>query len=221
MSEGIPYADIIILALVAGFILLRLRSILGQNSGHDFFANPPAQKNEPETPVVQIDKPARAKNKEEEDPYLASLGDGQTAGVIKKIKEKDAQFSATEFMAGARRAFEMVFDAFTKGERETLKMLLSDGLYKDFAGVLEDRDADRKSETTLVSIQGAELTDASLTGSTARLTVKFTSEQVQLVRGPGGEILEGDPSLLHHVEDEWVFERDVTSKSPNWTIIET
>lgn len=223
MSEGIPYADIIILVLVAGFILLRLRSILGESRGIDFPRRPPQEKpQKKESPIVQLEKTLKPKPKEEADSYLAKLTDGPITEALKKIKEKDAQFSSAEFIEGARRAFEMVFDAFAKEDNNTLKMLLSDALYSDFAGELEARrKKENRQETTLVSILTADITHAELSQNMARIGVKFTSEQVTVVRNAQGEIISGDPSQLGHIEDEWVFERDVTSKSPNWKIIET
>jgi predicted lipid-binding transport protein (Tim44 family) len=226
MSEGIPYADIIILALIAGFILLRLRSVLGQKTGNDdpnFFKRqlPPADLRQ--EPIVQInEKILKPRPKEEGDPYLATLNDVALVETINAIKAKDAQFSATSFIEGARSAFEMVFDAFAKGDKQTLKMLLADDLYQHFVGEIEAREKEATHpETTLVSVVSKELRQVSLNGNLARLTVKFISEQVTVVRDSSGKIIEGDPSALHHVEDEWVFERDITSKNPNWKIIET
>ena len=226
MSEGIPYADLLILALVAGFILLRLRSVLGRQSGDDGpYIPPQTQNRKPEPMVIPLpDKAAKMKPKDEPDSYLESIKDKESdvAAGIRAIKERDPQFVATEFMEGARRAFEMLFDAFVKGEKNTLRMLLSDTLYKEFEQAAEARaTSDRKEETTLVSILNAEMTQARLMGNMAQISVRFTSEQVTVVRGTSGEIIEGDPSQLQHVEDEWLFERDTQSKSPNWKIIET
>lgn len=226
MSD-IPYADLIILALIAGFILLRLRSVLGSKPGDDFFVKkqPPAS-GQPEAKletVVQLDeKSLKTKPKEETDVYLATLGDSPVADTIRQIKAKDPQFTATGFLQGAKAAFEMVFDAFVKSDRQTLKMLLADTIFQHFSRELDSRDAQtNKSETTLVSVAAKDIIQATLDKNTARLTVRFESEQVTVVRGPKGEIVEGNPSELHHVEDQWVFERDVTAKNPNWKIIET
>ena len=225
MSEGIPYADIVILALIAGFILLRLRHVLGQKTGHenpDFFK--PRQDVVPERreTIIQLQDKIKPRAKEDADPMLAGVTDAMTMQYIKDIKAKDPQFSLTQFMDGAKMAFEMVFDAFAKGDTETLKMLLSDSVFKDFNGELEKRNnEDNKEETTLVAVSGRELVRAGLTGNKARLTVKFTSEQITVVRNAEGQIVEGDASETHMVESEWVFERDVTSKNPNWKIIET
>ncbi|MBI1237044.1 MAG: Tim44/TimA family putative adaptor protein [Alphaproteobacteria bacterium] len=227
MSEGIPYADIVIIALIAGFILLRLRHVLGQKTGHDnpqFFQKketPPEERRD--TVVRPQDKLLKApKIKEETDPYLNAVVSPSIVQSLNDIKAKEPQFSVTQFVEGAKMAFEMVFDAFAKGDRDTLKMLLADSVYGDFNRELEARERqENKTETTLVAVLSREITDAMLAGNMARITVKFVSEQIVLVRNPQGEIIEGDASDTEHVESEWVFERDVMSKNPNWKIIET
>ncbi len=226
MSETIPYANLLILALVAGFILLRLRGILGKDLGNDqpnFFNRAPIEKTDRDQPIVQLhEKLLKPKPKEEADPYLAALGDTPVASGLKRIKEEDPEFSASEFLEGAKLAFEMVFDAYVKGDKDTLRMLLSDALYKEFSGEVDSRAGEEnKRETTLVSILGKDITQARLEGTTAHIGVRFISEQVSVMRNPQGEIVGGDPSALQHIEDEWVFERNTHSKNPNWKIIET
>jgi predicted lipid-binding transport protein (Tim44 family) len=101
-------------------------------------------------------------------------------------------------------------------------MLMSDAIFQHFAADIDARDAlPTRTENTLVSVTPQAITSASFTKSLAQLSVHFASEQVSLVRDARGDIIEGDPSHLHHVEDQWVFERDVSSKNPNWKIIET
>ncbi|MDE3016131.1 MAG: Tim44 domain-containing protein [Pseudomonadota bacterium] len=226
MSEDFPYADIVILALFAGFILLRLRSILGTRKGPgdpDYFQRVVPPEKTVQEPIIQIDeKTAKLKPKDETDPYLATLADGAVADVIGRIKAKDASFSATRFLAGARAAFEMVFDAYVKGDRQTLKLLLSDAIFQHFSQELDKRTGQEGvPETTLVSVAARDIAQAILDNTTARLTVHFVSEQVTVVRNAKGDIIGGNPSDLHQVEDRWTFERDVMSKNPNWKIVET
>lgn len=226
MSEGIPYADIVIIALIAGFILLRLRNVLGQKTGHDnpqFFKKQQEIVPERKDTVVQLhEKILKPKSKEDNDPYMATLSDAMVVQYLKDIKAKDAQFNLTQFMDGAKMAFEMVFDAFAKGDTQTLKLLLADNVFNEFNHEIEKRNAqENKEETTLVAVTKKELVQARLTGNMAQLTVKFTSEQIIVTRNAEGQIIEGDVSDTQDVESEWVFERDVTSKNPNWKIIET
>jgi len=225
MSEGIPYADIIILALIAGFVLLRLRSILGDKVGNDHpqYFNKPIVLPDKQEPIVQLDeKSLKAKPPVETDAYFAGLAPGAVTDALVAIKAKDPTFVATHFLEGAKAAFEMVFDAFTKGDKPTLNMLLADRIFQDFSKEIDARaGAENKTEHTLVSVAAKDIIHASLEGNMAHLTVHFTSEQMTVVRDSKGTIVEGNPSDIHTIENDWTFERDVTSKSPNWKVIET
>lgn len=227
MPEEFPYADIVILALIAGFILLRLRSILGQKSGNDNpnFFQPPQAKNQEKNgePIIQLsEKSLKSRPRVDTDPYLATVSDSALLQDISAIKEKDPLFNATTFLEGAKMAFEMVFDAFVKGDKQTLSLLLSQDIYNAFIQDMEAREKqETRPETTLLSVNTKEIASAKLNKNMAQLIVRFESEQVTIERGKNGEIVSGDPSDVHHVNDEWTFERDVTSKNPNWKIIET
>lgn len=225
MSEGIPYADIVIMALVAGFILLRLRSVLGQKIGNDSpdFLKKNIEPARDDEPVVKLADKARAMPREraEEDIYLQGLKDGDIAKTLRAIKEKDEGFSATQFLQGAKMAFEMIFEGFAKGDKAPLKMLLSEELYKHFESEIDARvNSGNKTETTLVSVKAEDISRAILDKNAARLNVRFTSEQITVVRDTDGKIIEGDPSDVNEVADEWTFERDITSKNPNWKVID-
>ncbi len=224
--DNFPYADIVILALIAGFILLRLRSVLGQKTGND---NPQFFKRE--KPLVDVEKEAvvqiSGKSSKQNpvdvvDVYLNRLDNPAMAATIVDIKKLDPSFTATGFLQGARMAYEMVFDAFAKGDKKTLEMLLDKAIYDTFVSEIDLRaQATNKTEITLVSVKPKDIVQASLSGTKARLAVKFDSEQVSLVKDAEGTIIEGNPSDAHLMDDEWIFERDVSSKNPNWKIIET
>lgn len=228
MSEEFPYADIIILALIAGFILLRLRSILGQKTDTDndrpnFLQSAKAKMAEDSEPIIQLsEKTLKSRPRVELDPYTTTLSEGSLLQTINDIKAKDPLFNSTTFIEGAKMAFEMVFDAFAKSDKQTLSALLSQEIYNDFIRHIDEREKqENKQETTLLSVKVKEIADAKLDKNMAQITIHFESEQVTIERGKTGEIVSGDPSDIQHVNDEWVFERDVTSKNPNWKIIET
>lgn len=225
MSDGIPYADIVIMALVAGFILLRLRSVLGDKIGNDnpsYFNKPATPAAERNQTIVQLDDKSKAKARLEPDLYMTKVKDDAIIAAVNAIKVKDPEFTATHFLEGARGAFEMVFDAFSKADRDTLKFLLDTPVYEEFNKALtEHEQQDAKSETTLISAQAKDITAAELVGNMARITVRIHSEQVMVTRNAAGEVIAGDVSLIHAIDDDWTFERDVTSKNPNWKVIET
>lgn len=224
--DNFPYADIVILALIAGFILLRLRSILGQRSDDDqpqFFKRDVADQNIEDDSVVKISsKAAKAKPVDPVDSYLNTLDNPAIAATLADIKKIDTSFSATGFLQGAKMAYEMVFDAFAKGDKKTLEMLLDKPIYDTFVLEIDRRAQDStKTEITLVSIAPKHIVQAALMGTKARLTVQFESEQVIVVKDASGAIVEGNVSQSSLMDDEWIFERDVSSKNPNWKIIET
>ncbi len=231
MSE-FPYSDIIILALIAVFVLLRLRNILGQKSDGEpppFFnleKREQKNKNERESAVESVvhvaGKNQKTKSDAAPDAYMESLNNQAVAESIAAIKKLDANFNATSFLNGAKMAYEMVFDAFAKGDKNTLEMLLDKPVFETFVQEIEGRAAkSEKTELTLVSVRPKDIIRASLTGNKAQIAVKFDSEQVSLTKDADGRIVSGDPSQTIIMDDEWLFERDVTSKNPNWKIIET
>ncbi len=225
MSEGMPYADLVILALIAGFVLLRLRNVLGQDDGSRPDFSSKTLDLQADDTVVQITGRNDVRQetvKDEDDKLLAKITDGALRETLDSIKAADSSFSLTHFIQGARGAFEMVFDAFGKGDGVTLQMLLSQPLADEFMREYEARQKqERQIETTLVSIESTEITNAQLIGKIIRLTVRFTSEQVSIARDTKGAIIEGDPAHTSRTRDEWVFEREIGSRNPNWKITDT
>ena len=100
--------------------------------------------------------------------------------------------------------------------------LLADDVFAQFAGAIDQREqAGRTLSTELVATRAAELVEAGMAGSRARVTVRFTSEQINLTRDAAGDIVEGDPRQIDTVVDLWTFERDTRSRDPNWQLVET
>lgn len=223
----VPFADIIILGLVAGFILLRLRSILGQQTGFDGTREPTLDAKRKEDIVIQLSEKLRTMKQDQafqkaSDVALPETLPDADRRAIESIRIIDGSFSVNEFLRGAKAAFEMVFDAFLKNDRSTIEMLLAPDVAKVFLSEAETRTkSERITETTLVAVESAIIKGASFNTPKARITVTFISEQVTVVRDSSGKIIEGDASQTERVEDEWIFERDITSKNPNWTVIDT
>jgi predicted lipid-binding transport protein (Tim44 family) len=220
MDGGIPYGDIIVIGAIAAFILLRYRAMLGEPRGRDERPMPPSSSTEfdrvIQLPVARLNPQPEKK----EDDYTAQYG--SLAETLVKMRAIDREFTPDEFLQGARMAYEMVISAFTKRDRDTLKMLLSDAMYKSFDLSLIDAEKEKRfSDTTLLAINKATISNAKLVGNLALLTVDFVSEQIHLIRDESGAIIEGNASARQVVEDQWVLTRDMKSSSPNWTIIET
>lgn len=227
--NGLPFADIIIIALIAIFIILRLRNTLGKDIGHTPDLDDLRKRLEgkaPEEKVVQMNgEPVPAvdeKAKKVEEAIRAAIGDSGLLQGIDAIAAADPQFSIGGFLEGAKGAFEWVLKAYNAADHETLKMLLAAPIYEEFKHALDAaKDSSTKTETTLVAITDAQIIGASLDKNTARVTVRFVSQQIEITRDAEDKIVEGDPSKAEAVEDEWVFERDVKSRSPNWLVMDT
>lgn len=219
MESGIPYGDIIVIAAIAAFILLRYRAMLGEKSGRDVSEMQRPRQTEELEPVIQL--PNRAVKKEALKPVVLNEPTEFT-DQFAAMRRIDAEFTAEEFLTGAKGAYEMVIEAYNEGDHETLKMLLADPIYKEFKATLDENEkAGRVAHSTLVAIVKADISDAKLKGNKATITVDFLSEQVPLVRDKDGEVIEGDTSKQEAIEDQWVFERNLASADPAWKVIDT
>ncbi|MDH3665137.1 MAG: Tim44/TimA family putative adaptor protein [Alphaproteobacteria bacterium] len=223
MSEGFAYIDILFFAMVAAFIALRLRSVLGRRTGHERrrtegFGD---VRSEGATDnVVPIGDHGSAPP--EIDQAIAALGEGDVKDGLTRIREVDPHFDLKEFLSGARLAFEMIVDAYAAGDKTALRPLLADQVFRGFARAIDERVAIEQSlDTQLLAVSEPEVIEADLVGQLARVTLRFDSEQVNVIRDRDGKVVEGDPQTAENVVDLWTFERDTESGDPNWMLIET
>lgn len=224
MSDGFPVLEIIFFAMVAAFIFLRLRSVLGRRTGHE---KPPMDsisarsRGAPDDQDKVIELPDRTP-RGEEPAAVASDGDTVVTFGLAQVKVADPKFSEREFLEGSRMAYEMIVTSFANGDKDTLRPLLDDAVYREFEVSIDEREAAEETlENTLLAIKSADLIEARIVGRTAELTVKFVSEMVKLTRAASGEITSGDPRAVQEVTDFWTFARDTRQRDPNWTLIAT
>ncbi len=232
MGGGFQFIDIILIAMVAAFFVLRLRSVLGRRDGNDgsghrdpFKPAPPGETAEQDNKVIPL--PDRNSDADDDE---APMGDGAGAfakegtvdnGLV-QIRIADPDFQPDEFQAGARVAFEMILDAFASGDVRTLKNLLDDGVYADFEAAIRDREEEGMMvEDTLVGFKSADIVEAYMEGRVANVTVKFVTEQVNVTRDAEGQVAEGNPNEVITVTDFWTFARDTKARDPNWTLVAT
>ena len=237
MSNGFQFIDIIFFALIAAFLILRLRNVLGRRDGHeggfrDPFSRNQSQDNKPEAAnesaqdnVIPLpdqhqqdddfapETVAEAPPVDESDPLAVGLS---------QIMQADPSFSSNDFLSGARIAFEIILGSFAAGDTKSLKPLLSAEVFGNFAKSIQSREvAGETMDETLVGIKKAELMEAFTEGSTAHITVKFVSEQINAVRDENGDVVDGDPNTIITVTDFWTFARDVRARDPNWMLAAT
>lgn len=216
-----PFLDIVFFAMLAIFLGLRLRNVLGKRTGLEKRRPDPFKPAEPAPQPADnvLRLPDRDRKALES---LAADTDTPLALGIKAIHQADPSFDEAGFLGGARGAFEMIVTAFGKGDTEALRPLLADGVFDNFKRAIDDRTSRGETlETTLVGVTAAELADAGVDGSTAKVTIRFVSEQVNLTKAADGKIVDGDPSKVVTITDLWTFARDVRSSDPNWMLVET
>ena len=224
MSDSFAYIDIIFFAMVAAFIAIRLRSVLGRKTGSerrrgDGFSDP--RKGAAQPPAQPVEAPPPLPDVTDE--IIEDMEDEGLKNDLRELRKADPSFDLPNFLEGAKAAFSMVLDAYAKGDRQTLEPLLAEDVYRSFASVIDEREAEGQTmQFELVSIRKAELFAAHLVdGHVARVTVRFVSEQINLLKDQGGTIIDGDPAQIDELTDLWTFERDTRSSDPNWGLVET
>jgi len=206
MPAGIPLIDILIFAIIAIFLGLRLRSVLGKRTGfeQDFSRQHGFDESDSDDQLTPAE-------------VTTLNGDGVSA-----LMSADPNFDENTFVEGARAAYGMILKAFADGDFETLKPLLGYEMNIGFADAIRDRlKADEVLTIDLKSIDRAEVKSAKLRDGVAAITVEFASQQQRLLKAADGSVLDGDAETVESFVDLWTFERDISSTDPTWLLVET
>ena len=196
MSNNFGFIDIIFLAMIAGFIILRLRNILGKKSGH-------------EGKVTSIF---------DEKKYSQFKPDIKNKSIIKDNLEDDEK---KQFLKGAEAAYESILISFAKGEKEKLKKLLTQNVFNNFEQAIDHRNKENiKSELTFIGFKESKVEKFEKIKDEFFSTVKIVCEIISVKKDKNENILEGDPDKIKTVTDYWKFSKNVSSKSPNWFLAE-
>jgi len=215
MGSGLQFLDIILFAMIAAFLVLRLHRVLGKRTGHErqHHETMKREAEEAQDTVVRLPERRRGEGVARDDTLAAGLT---------QIKVADPGFNEDEFVEGARTAFQYIVSAFAEGDKEQLEPLLEETLYKRFAEEIDRRkSAGETQKTTVVSIDDAEVTEAKMAGRDAVVTVKFESHQINVTLDSEGRVIAGDPNDIEEVTDIWTFRRNTRSRDPNWALVET
>lgn len=235
MGESFDVTTIIFAAL-ALFVVWKLRSVLGTRTGHEHSRDglpgngrPPAGAND-DNKVVRLPgggpdrrtAPAAARPRDENRwQGLAEPGSKIWEG-LDQIAAADPSFEGKTFNDGAKAAYEMIITAFARGDKETLSSLLSKEVFDTFSQVIAEREAQgNRVDTTFVSIEKAEITDAQLRGKSAQITVSFVSKLITATFDRNNTVIDGNADKVVDVSDVWTFARDTSSRSPNWLLVAT
>ncbi len=193
MSYSFEYIDIILLAMIAGFIFLRLRGILGKKTGfEEDIESSFAHEAPPSKPIVNLNASTFDEN------------------------------AKKEFVKGAKIAYETIITNFAKGSLNDIKSLLSKSVYQQFEDAIKDRQSKKlSSETTFIGISSAEVKQHEQNKNMLEVTVEFVSEIISCVKDKDDKVIVGHPEKIKKVLDTWKFSKDSRSSNPNWLLIDT
>jgi predicted lipid-binding transport protein (Tim44 family) len=212
-------AVIVILALVALFIGLRLYSVLGERTGHE--QQPILKPADPDAVVEpRVHQPAPTPFSSSDPGEMAFL---PTAGPgVRALLAADSTFDVAQFLEGAKAAYRMILEAYWKGDLDSLRPHADTNVYETFAGAVEQRTKDGLVlDNRLVAIDQAVIAGATIEKTAAVVTVRFEADIAAVTRNSEGEVVAGSMSDAVQTRDLWTFRRDIQSGDPNWLLIET
>ena len=197
MSGQFGFIDIILLAMFAGFIILRLRNILGRKTGHQ----------------------GRPRNS-----YfprgIEALKDIENNEAIRR-GDVDEE-AKKHFLKGASIAYEQIITSFAKGDEKSLKSLLGSSMFKVFSDVIDERKKkELKYETTFIGVKSSKVLEFKKIENIYKVTVNFVSEIITCVKDKNNQIIEGNPDTIKTVNDVWKFSKNMWSQNPTWYLVET
>ena len=202
MSEAFQYLDILILAIIAGIVLLRLRSVLGRRTGHE----------KTDKSSFNYESPQQA----------------QTEKVIEIKPESDAPnredgwFDKDDFLKGASNAYETIVTNFENGNKEALKPLLSSDVMNSFSSVIDERNSKSESvEFNFIGIEKSEIVHKDLKKNPMEVSVRFISEMITCIKNSKDEVISGSLNQVQKITDVWTFEKNQKSKGSNWLLAAT
>lgn len=212
---------IVILALVALFIGLRLYSVLGERTGHEQPILKPA---DPEQAATGVDAQTHAgppkvtpTSDVDDMAYLPTAGPG-----VRALLAADPSFDVARFLDGSKAAYRLILEAFWKGDLEAMRPYVDGHVFETFAGAVEERSKDGLVlDNRVVAIDQAVIAGAELDRSVALVTVRFEADIAAVTRNRDGEVVAGSLSDAVQTRDRWTFRRDIASRDPNWLLVET
>ncbi len=213
--------QLLVLAGIAVFLILKLRSVLGTREGFE----KPQVAPEPARPQVARRDFEVIEGGGTDRDITDHVPEGSPAALaLAGMKKAEPAFAVTPFLQGARQAYEMILIAFEKGELDRIRPFLSDEVEASFAEVIEQRRKDGLTvEATFVGLKEMALEDAVFdrASAMAEITVRFVAEQITAVRNAAGEVVEGDPKAVRRQRDVWTFARRMGASDPNWQLVAT
>ena len=215
MNEGSQFIDLIFLGIIALMLIKRLLNVLGRSpeDEDDSVSEKTSKKEAVQDNVINLSS-HRPLEKEEK---LS-----ETDRVLNEIQKMDSTFNTKSFLSGAVTAFKMIVRAFTDCDVGTLRLLLSEDVFKQFSSAIDDRmKSEEKTEVEIVRVVSKEITNVKIIENIANVEVKFVTEQHNIVRDKEGNVIKGSLDRVETITDIWTFSRNLRLKNPNWILVGT
>ena len=201
-------ADLILLFIAVAFVAARLYSVFGKDDN---------TKN-----IRVVLRPVNKNDKTVDDDTVQIVKTHKAVDKTAAESETDEEFNKEAFLNGARKVFELILQAFNKGELTSVKELLNKKVYDAFNSVLAERkEQNITSEVDFICFDKSEVKDVKFLKNSIKVVVEFVSEQVNLLRNAQGEVVQGDENFVQKITDVWTFERMVNAKNNNWVLVST
>lgn len=221
--------QIVILAMIAAFLGLRLYSVLGRRPEHD--EEPMRRRIEQPDPSTQNRQPVNTRTaegsqlaprpRELAQPEPSTFDNSAEAGV-RAIIAADRRFDLAQFLAGSKAAYTMILEAFWRGDKDELRQLCDDDVFAGFESAIDARVAAGETiDARVIRIEEARIVDASIEAKTARITVRFMADIASVTRDADGNVIAGSLDDAIEARDLWTFRRDITARDPDWLLDET
>ena len=202
MSEAFQYIDILILAIIAGIVLLRLRSVLGRRTGHE----------KTDKTSYNYETPGTSQEKKVIPIEPKTLSN----------KREDGWFDKDDFLRGAANAYETIVTNFENGNKDALKSLLSDDVLNSFSLAIDERNSKNETvEFNFIGIEKSEIVHKDLKKNPMEVTVRFISEMITCIKNSKDEVISGSLNQVQKITDVWTFEKIKDKKSSNWLLTAT
>ena len=203
MNEAFQYLDILILAVLAGIVLLRLRSVLGRRTGHE-----------------KTDQSTF--NYEQASQDLKPKVEIQSPTIDRTSTNDDSWFNEKDFVNGANNAYEIIITNFENGNKDSLKPLLNENVLKNFVDVIDQRNTnEEKVEFSFIGIESSQIIHKDIKSNPMEVTIKFVSEMITCIKNNNDEIISGSINQVQKITDVWTFSKNKNIKSNNWLLSAT
>lgn len=222
MHDGLDVTTVIF-AILAVFVVWKLKSVLGTRVDIDRRPGPqPVDKTSQPGNVIRLPGAAERSSAGEREPAADVARNDKGRSAVAAIVAADSKFDSARFVAGVRAAYEIIIEAFARGDQATLSNLLSTEVLGSFANEIDRRQkAGETASTRIVAINDIELIDGAVREGVAQISARISAKLVSVVRNRDGEIVSGDPEVVVSTDDVWTFSRTIASNDPTWRLIAT